>query len=118
MLRIPSFFLYIDFYSPLFYVLMLFIFINFSFKFFSYELSYKFLVDIFPCFFPYFLKNNKCVDIFLNKLNLNLMGFFSYISYNSVLYLKSSISGVVFLITLLFFLVWVFSIILVLLIAD
>nr|YP_010487913.1 NADH dehydrogenase subunit 5 [Strongyloides vituli]UWI71781.1 NADH dehydrogenase subunit 5 [Strongyloides vituli] len=104
MLCIPTFFLYLDFYTPLIYLCLAFLCFYVSFKFVSYELAFKFLGDYFPrvsqCILPYI--NMKTVDMFLNSLNLKALSFFSVLGSGSVKYMSSYINSVVFIVFLLF----------------
>lgn len=109
-LSIPSLFLYLDFYIPLFFLFVFGFFFKFSFKFVSYELKYKFLVDFFPRFLLFFILNNKVVDLFLNKLNHYLIGVFSLFSRNSIIVMRSPFRIFVFFIMFVFVLIWAFSI--------
>nr|YP_009176844.1 NADH dehydrogenase subunit 5 [Strongyloides venezuelensis]BAT21215.1 NADH dehydrogenase subunit 5 [Strongyloides venezuelensis] len=103
---IPSLFLYMDFYVPLFYLFFILVIFYFSFKFVSFELVYKFLVDYFPFLAQrVFFFNFKVVEMFLNSLNLKLFSFFSVVGFYSGSYMKSYFSPVVFLVFLVFFLV-------------
>nr|YP_010705366.1 NADH dehydrogenase subunit 5 [Rhabdias kafunata]WCQ82414.1 NADH dehydrogenase subunit 5 [Rhabdias kafunata] len=105
MLNIPSLFLYIDFYTPLFYVFMM-VFVSYMvLKVIFKELIFKFLVDYLAKKSIYVVTDIKFMDLFLNGINLSGYSFFSYMSLLSNMYLKSNGYGVmVFLIFFLFLL--------------
>lgn len=105
-LCIPAFFLYIDFYSPLFYCFLIFLFFFIGFKFVFFEFTYKFLVDFFPKFSLYFLFNNKFFDSYLNFSLVRFFNFFRFLSFNSLFYFKSL--GISSLVLLLFFIFLMF----------
>nr|UXK95565.1 NADH dehydrogenase subunit 5 [Macropostrongyloides spearei] len=73
MMVVPAMFLYVDFFAPLFYLLMIVMLCYFSFKLLFKELAYKFLVDYFAKNSIYKIKNLKFMDNNLNKFGL--MGF-------------------------------------------
>nr|YP_010519815.1 NADH dehydrogenase subunit 5 [Parazoniolaimus collaris]UXP34592.1 NADH dehydrogenase subunit 5 [Parazoniolaimus collaris] len=79
MMIIPSLFLYVDFFAPLFYLAMIIILAYFGFKMLFKELAYKFLVDYFAKNVIYKVKNLKFMDNNLNKfgyMGFNLFGSF------------------------------------------
>nr|UXK95541.1 NADH dehydrogenase subunit 5 [Macropostrongyloides baylisi] len=73
MMVVPAMFLYVDFFAPLLYLLMIAMLCYFSFKLLFKELIYKFLVDYFAKNSIYKIKNLKFMDNNLNKFGL--MGF-------------------------------------------
>lgn len=76
MLGIPSLFLYVDFFVPLFFFVMLLLLLFVGFKFFLKELSFKFLGDYLPKLGVIELKYYKLLDMILNGLNFNGVRFF------------------------------------------
>nr|YP_009550286.1 NADH dehydrogenase subunit 5 [Heterorhabditis indica]YP_817460.1 NADH dehydrogenase subunit 5 [Heterorhabditis bacteriophora]ABJ80704.1 NADH dehydrogenase subunit 5 [Heterorhabditis bacteriophora]AZU95945.1 NADH dehydrogenase subunit 5 [Heterorhabditis bacteriophora]QAA11090.1 NADH dehydrogenase subunit 5 [Heterorhabditis indica]QAA11102.1 NADH dehydrogenase subunit 5 [Heterorhabditis bacteriophora] len=89
MLNIPSLFLYIDFFVPLFYVFLILLLSFMSLKFLLKELTYKFLVDYLAKFSVLKLKNLKFMDLFLNGLNSKGFTMFMFSSLLSNNYMKS-----------------------------
>nr|YP_009050214.1 NADH dehydrogenase subunit 5 [Nematodirus spathiger]AGZ64202.1 NADH dehydrogenase subunit 5 [Nematodirus spathiger] len=98
MLLIPSFFLYLDFYVPIFYVFMLMLSIYLVLKLLIKEFVYKFLVDYLAMGLVYSFKNLKYIDLCLNKFGdvgfssfgtLNFISNFTFstFKYNSVVFL-------------------------------
>nr|BAV82602.1 NADH dehydrogenase subunit 5 [Ancylostoma caninum] len=80
MLFIPSIFLYLDFYSPLLYIVLIILLSYFVFKLLFKELAYKFLVDYLAKNVIYKVKNFKFMDNNLNKfgyMGFNFLGGFS-----------------------------------------
>nr|CAD88801.1 NADH dehydrogenase subunit 5 [Necator americanus] len=73
MLLLPNLYLYMDFYVPSFYIMLIMIFSYFVFKLLFKELVYKFLVDYLAKNVIYKLKNLKFMDNNLNKFGY--MGF-------------------------------------------
>nr|UXK95529.1 NADH dehydrogenase subunit 5 [Macropostrongyloides mawsonae] len=73
MMVVPAMFLYVDFFAPLFYLLMIMVLCYFSFKLLFKELAYKFLVDYLAKNSIYKIKNFKFMDNNLNKFGL--LGF-------------------------------------------
>ena len=109
-LFIPSIFLYLDFYSPLFYVVLIILLSYFVFKLLFKELVYKFLVDYLAKNVIYKVKNFKFIDNNLNKfgyIGFNFLGGFStyFIGYiNSFKY-----NNLIILVFLLFIFLWDFN---------
>jgi NADH-ubiquinone oxidoreductase chain 5 len=70
----PEFFLYLDFFIPLIYLILFIFLINYLIFFFFYYIFYKFLVDFFPKWITFkLIKNFKFFDLFLFKFfNMNL----------------------------------------------
>nr|YP_009019469.1 NADH dehydrogenase subunit 5 [Chabertia erschowi]AHA52599.1 NADH dehydrogenase subunit 5 [Chabertia erschowi] len=80
MLFLPAMFLYVDFYVPLFYLVMIVLLCYFSYKLLLKELIYKFLVDYLAKNVVYKVKNFKFMDNNLNKFGymmFNMLGGFS-----------------------------------------
>nr|AGI96040.1 NADH dehydrogenase subunit 5 [Ascaridia sp. GHL-2013] len=69
MLQVPGLYLYVDFFVPLLFLLLILVFAYFVLKVVFKELVYKFLVDYFSKGVVYFLVNFKFVDMLLGKLN-------------------------------------------------
>nr|UXK95553.1 NADH dehydrogenase subunit 5 [Macropostrongyloides yamagutii] len=98
MLIVPAVFLYVDFFGPLFYLLMIVILCYFSFKLLFKELAYKFLVDYLAKSSIYKIKNLKFMDNNLNKfglmsfnslggLSVLFTGYMSSFKYNNLIIL-------------------------------
>lgn len=77
-LNIPSIFIFVDFFSPLIYCILLLLLLRLLFKLILFEFKYKFLVDFFSKYSIYFSFNYKFIDYFLNKNNS--FGFSSLIN--------------------------------------
>nr|YP_010892324.1 NADH dehydrogenase subunit 5 [Cylicostephanus longibursatus]WJO90057.1 NADH dehydrogenase subunit 5 [Cylicostephanus longibursatus] len=80
LLLMPSLFLYLDFYVPLFYVMLIILFSYLMFKMLIKEFAYKFLVDYLAKNVIYKVKNLKFMDNNLNKfgyMGFNFLGIFS-----------------------------------------
>nr|UDL72538.1 NADH dehydrogenase subunit 5 [Oesophagostomoides longispicularis] len=80
MMVLPAFFLYVDFYAPLMYLVMIILLGYFSFKLLFKELGYKFLVDYLAKNVIYKIKNFNFMDNNLNKfgyMGFNLLGSLS-----------------------------------------
>nr|AJW75169.1 NADH dehydrogenase subunit 5 [Oscheius chongmingensis] len=89
MLNVPSLFLYVDFFGPLFFLFMMIFLAFVTLKVLFKELAYKFLVDYFAKNSILKMKNLKFMDLFLN--NMNSKGFTTYLNlglFNN-LYMKS-----------------------------
>nr|YP_009391040.1 NADH dehydrogenase subunit 5 [Caenorhabditis virilis]ARV88305.1 NADH dehydrogenase subunit 5 [Caenorhabditis virilis] len=101
--NVPSLFLYVDFFGPLFF-LFLMIFLSFmTIKVIFKELTYKFLVDYLAKNTIYKMKNLKFMDLFLNNINSKGYSFFMSGSILSNNYLKSmNFNSIVVLIFILF----------------
>lgn len=99
----PSLFLYVDFFGPLFFLFMI-IFISFLVvKFLFKELTYKFLVDYLAKNSIYKIKNFKYIDLFLNNLNSKGFSSFIYLSLLNNNYLKRfNFNSVVLLVFFIF----------------
>lgn len=104
---LPSFFVYIDFYVPLFYLflfLFLFIFIK---KFYFNEMKTKFLGDYFPKLVQGFLFNTKFREIFYYKLSFSIIRFFTLIRKSTNYYIFSNFySSLIISVFLLFIIFW------------
>lgn len=86
---VPSLFLYLDFFFPLFCFFLVFVVIFFFFNFFFKVFFFKFFVDYYNFFVCFFLPNYKFFDIFLNKLNFFGYRIFLYGGHFLNLYLKN-----------------------------
>lgn len=110
MIVLPALFLYVDFYAPLVYLIMIVLLCYFSFKLLFKELAYKFLVDYFAKNVIYKVKNLKFIDNNLNKfgyMGFNLLGrvgviFTGYIS-------SFKYNNLIIVIFLLFIFLWDFN---------
>nr|QOW40484.1 NADH dehydrogenase subunit 5 [Bunostomum phlebotomum] len=103
MMCVPCLFLYVDFFVPLFYLVLIFFFMYLVLNFLFKELIYKFLVDFFSKLVIYKLKNLKFMDYFINKLGYLIFSFLSSISYFFTSYLVSfKYSSLVLLVFFLF----------------
>nr|AHA52611.1 NADH dehydrogenase subunit 5 [Chabertia ovina] len=98
MMVLPTMFLYVDFYVPLFYLAMILMLCFFSYKLLFKELVYKFLVDYLAKNVIYKVKNFKFMDNNLNKfgyMGFNLLsvittfftGYLSSLKYNNLIIL-------------------------------
>nr|YP_009310870.1 NADH dehydrogenase subunit 5 [Triodontophorus serratus]AOT98904.1 NADH dehydrogenase subunit 5 [Triodontophorus serratus] len=79
LLVMPSMFLYLDFYVPLLYVILIILFSYMIFKLLVKEFVYKFLVDYLAKNVIYKVKNFKFMDNNLNKfgyMGFNFLGLF------------------------------------------
>nr|UDL72586.1 NADH dehydrogenase subunit 5 [Paramacropostrongylus iugalis] len=98
MMVVPAMFLYVDFYVPLLYLLLIILLCYFSFKLLFKELGYKFLVDYLAKNVIYKIKNLKFMDNNLNKfgymgfnflgsLGILFTGYMSSFKYNNLIIL-------------------------------
>nr|AQX44518.1 NADH dehydrogenase subunit 5 [Gnathostoma sp. MMS-2017] len=102
----PLLVLYIDFFVPIFYLLLMCLMLFFVFKFLSKEVQYKFLVDYVVKLLVGRVKSNKFMDLFLSSLNNNGYDFFLFSSYGSLTFMKSFYyNSMVLVLFLLFFLI-------------
>lgn len=107
MLVLPSLFLYVDFFIPLFFLVMMVFIIFFCVKFLLKECVYKFLCDLFAKDVIYFLKRYKFFDLFLNNINSKGATFFSFQGFWSNNYMRGlNFNSVVIVLILVFFLIW------------
>lgn len=88
-LNIPSLFLYIDFFAPLFFIFLIIFLSYLGLKFILKELTYKFLVDYLAKNSILKIKNLKFIDQFLNKIVINGFRLVSLSSFFSNSYIKS-----------------------------
>lgn len=110
MFLVPSLFLYVDFFVPLIYLILIFILSFLSLKFLTKEVTYKFLVDYLAKVSVQKVKNFKFLDLFLNKINLSGFSLFINFSFLSNSYLKSlHYNNLVILVFFIFILFWGFS---------
>ena len=106
----PALFLYIDFYAPLIYLVIIVLLCYFCFKLLFKELVYKFLVDYFAKNVIYKVKNLKFMDNNLNKfgyMGFNLLGnvgvlFTGYLS-------SFKYNNLIVLVFIVFLFLWDFS---------
>lgn len=107
---LPALFLYIDFYVPLLYLVIIILLCYFCFKLLFKELVYKFLVDYFAKNVIYKVKNLKFMDNNLNKfgyMGFNFLGglgtlFTGYIS-------SFKYNNLIILVFVLFLFIWDFN---------
>lgn len=112
MLLVPSIFLFIDFYTPLFYLIFFFFVLFICFKYIFKELTYKFLVDYLAKNSVNKIKNIKFIDLLLNKIISSGFRGFSYIRINTNLYIKSKyFNRLIILIIFIFIIIWGFILI-------
>nr|YP_009162020.1 NADH dehydrogenase subunit 5 [Litoditis aff. marina PmIV]AKS28870.1 NADH dehydrogenase subunit 5 [Litoditis aff. marina PmIV] len=106
MLNVPSLFLYVDFYGPLFFLFMM-IFVSFlAVKMLFKELTYKFLVDYLAKNSVMKMKNLKFMDLFLNNLNSKGFSSFMYLSLFNNNYLKSlNFNSIIILVFFIFLMI-------------
>nr|YP_010620899.1 NADH dehydrogenase subunit 5 [Toxocara vitulorum]WAX39113.1 NADH dehydrogenase subunit 5 [Toxocara vitulorum] len=106
MLVVPSLFLYVDFFAPLSFLIMMVFIAFFCVKFLLKEYVYKFLCDLFAKDIVYFLKSYKFFDLLLNNINSKGVSFFSFYSFFGNNYMKSlNFNSIVVVLMLIFFLV-------------
>lgn len=107
LLVLPSFFVFIDFYVPLFYLFFFFFIINFFYKFISWELIYKFLSDYFPKFLVYFFKSSKFFENFFYSLSgVFVSNLFFFRNFFNFFFYRNFYNSLVFLVFLLFVFIW------------
>nr|UXK95601.1 NADH dehydrogenase subunit 5 [Macropostrongyloides dissimilis] len=98
MMVMPALFLYIDFYVPMLYLLLIIMLCYFGFKLLFKEFVYKFLVDYLAKNVIYKIKNLKFMDNNLNKfgymgfsflssISLFFSGYLSSLKYNNLIIL-------------------------------
>lgn len=106
-LTIPSLFLYVDFFAPLFFLFSMSLLVFFCGKFILKEFVYKFMVDFFAKDTVYGLINYKFCDLLLNNVNSKGVTFFSFSRFLGNSYIKSlNFNSVVVVLIFFFFLVW------------
>nr|AVV66505.1 NADH dehydrogenase subunit 5 [Cooperia oncophora] len=105
LLSVPTIFLYVDFFSPLFYIIMIVILSYFVYKILFKEFIYKFLVDYLAKNVIYKVKNLKFLDLWLNKIGFYSFNWIGTLS-NNFNYFMSTLkyNNVIFLIFLIFLL--------------
>nr|YP_003434081.1 NADH dehydrogenase subunit 5 [Teladorsagia circumcincta]ACX85204.1 NADH dehydrogenase subunit 5 [Teladorsagia circumcincta]QEO33937.1 NADH dehydrogenase subunit 5 [Teladorsagia circumcincta] len=103
LLSMPAIFLYVDFFVPIFYLLMIIMLTFFIYKLFFKELIYKFLVDYLAKSSIYKLKNLKFVDLCVNKLGYQKFNSISALNYVLNYYMSTfKHNNIVFLMFLIF----------------
>nr|UZP15734.1 NADH dehydrogenase subunit 5 [Contracaecum sp.] len=103
MLVLPSLFLYVDFFVPLFFLFFMVFLAYLSLKFLLKEFVYKFLVDFLAKDFIYGLVNYKFFDLMLNSVNFKGVVFFSLSSLVGNSYMKSLYFNSVVIVLMFFF---------------
>nr|YP_010938382.1 NADH dehydrogenase subunit 5 [Toxocara apodemi]WLE72141.1 NADH dehydrogenase subunit 5 [Toxocara apodemi] len=104
MLSLPPLFLYVDFFSPVFFLAMMIFVGFFCVKFLLKECAYKFLCDLFVSDLIYFLKSYKFFDLLLNNVNSKGVTFFSFSGFLGNSYMKSlNFNSVVIILMVIFF---------------
>lgn len=112
LINIPSLFLYLDFYVPLFYTVFIFFILFIRLKIILKELVYKFLVDYLAKNSIYKVKNVKFFDLFLNNIISKGFSFFSILGFSSNIYLKrKNYNSLLVIIIIIFLMFWGFSLI-------
>lgn len=107
MIFIPSFFVFIDFYTPLIYFFLFFFIIYFIFKFLLLDFTYKFLGDYLPKFGVNKMFSLKYFDNFLYNLSLNFINFFINLrGYFNFYNYRSFFNSIVFMIFIIFIMIW------------
>ena len=99
-----------DFYVPLFYIILIIIFSYFVFKLLFKELVYKFLVDYLAKNVIYKLKNLKFMDNNLNKfgyMGFNFLGSLGIFFTNYIVSFKYN--NLIILIFFIFIFLWDFN---------
>lgn len=103
MINLPRFFVFSDFFAPVFYLLLMFFFIVFLWKLLIKEFVYKFLVDYLANSSVFKIKNIKFLDIILVNLVSSGYSFFSFGNIYGLLPIKSlGFSRVVFIVFFFF----------------
>lgn len=102
----PSFFIYIDFFVPIFYILLIYFFIYFIWKLILKEFTYKFLVDFLANISVFKIKNIKFIDLGLLNIISSRYSLFSYFNFNRNLILKNLNFSRLIVIIFLFFLLF------------
>lgn len=104
---IPSFFVFIDFYTPLIYLFIFFFVMFFFVKFLVVDFTYKFLGDYLPKLGTYKMFSLKFFENFLYNLSLrivrffiNIRGYFNFYNY------RSFFNSIVLIIFIIFVLIW------------
>ena len=109
-LAMPSLFLYVDFFVPLFFLFTIIILAFFCGKFILKEFVYKFMVDFFAKDGVYGILNYKFCDLLLNNINSKGVTFFSFSRFLRNRYIKSlNFNSIVIILIVFFFLIWGFS---------
>nr|YP_009450251.1 NADH dehydrogenase subunit 5 [Ortleppascaris sinensis]AOV93986.1 NADH dehydrogenase subunit 5 [Ortleppascaris sinensis] len=105
MLSLPSLFLYVDFFVPLFFLFLMVLVGFLLVKMLLKEFVYKFLVDYLAKWSIYNLKNYKFFDLLLNNINSKGVTFFSLTGFWSNNYMKSlNFNSIVIVLMFFFFL--------------
>lgn len=103
MINVPSLFLYIDFYVPLFYTVFVFFILFLRLKLLFKELTYKFLVDYLAKNRIYKIKNFKFLDLLLNNIiSKGFRFFFNNSLYGNIFLKRKNYNRVIFLILIFF----------------
>jgi len=103
LLNVTSFFLFVDFYTPLLFVFLFVLIVFFKVSLLLKEFKYKFFVDYLNKFFIYFCKDIKFMDLFLNSTISKSFRFSIFFSLKRIYFLKRNIRNI-FVLILLFFL--------------
>nr|AET08628.1 NADH dehydrogenase subunit 5 [Contracaecum osculatum] len=103
MLSLPSLFLYVDFFVPLFFVGLMILVAYLGLKFLLKEFVYKFVVDYLAKDFIYSLVNYKFFDLLLNNINSKGVTLFSLTGVLGNSYMKSLYFNSVVVVLMLFF---------------
>lgn len=102
-INVPSLFLYIDFYVPLFYTVFVFFILFLRLKLLFKELTYKFLVDYLAKNRIYKIKNFKFLDLLLNNIiSKGFRFFFNNSLYGNIFLKRKNYNRVIFLILIFF----------------
>jgi hypothetical protein len=102
----PSLFLYLDFFTPLFFLFFIFFVSYLGLKVILKELVYKFVVDFLPIVTVVYCKDYKFLDFFLNNTVSKGFSSFSVFTFLRNSFIKGlSFNSVVVIIMFLFFLV-------------
>lgn len=99
--------MYVDFYVPLLYIVIICLVSYFVYKIIFKELIYKFFVDYLAKNVIYKVKNIKFFDLNLNKLNF--VNFFAFRTFSNVFikYIGNfKYNNVIFLIFLIYLVLW------------
>lgn len=103
LLNVTSFFLFVDFYTPLLYVFLFFLIVFFNVSLLLKVFKYKFFVDYLNKVFIYFCKDIKFIDLFLNASISKGFSVSTFFSLKRNYLLKGNVRVVFVLIILFFF---------------
>lgn len=104
---VPTFFVYFDFYVPLFYIFIFLFIMSFFSKFILSEFSTKFLVDYLPKALQNCLLNLKFKEFFYYNLSFKFINsLVSFRNLSSIFFYSNLYNSLIFLVLLLFIFLW------------